>query len=73
MTEKIIKDIYYNPIAGFGSIQDTFKQAKKIDSSITYDDVKNFMNKLSHKQTHLNIKVIILLCHHMLYLNWSAI
>ena len=58
MTDKneTIRNIYFNPIAGFGSINDTFQQAKKIDPSIKYNDVKDFMSKLSHKQTQFRYK-----------------
>jgi len=36
---KIIEKIYYDP-AGYGSINETLKDAKKYDKSITYDDIK---------------------------------
>jgi hypothetical protein len=38
---KIIEKIYYDP-AGYGSINETLKDAKKYDKSITYDDVKKW-------------------------------
>ncbi len=38
---KIIEKVYYDP-AGFGSISETLKDAKKYDESITYDDVKKW-------------------------------
>ena len=42
MTDKnqIIKEVYENPVSGYGSIKDSFQQAIKKDASITYDDVK---------------------------------
>ena len=38
--DNIIKRVYENVDTGFGSIKETFDQAKKQDSSITYIDVK---------------------------------
>ena len=38
---KIIEKVYYDP-AGFGSISETLKDAKKYDKSITYEDVKKW-------------------------------
>ena len=38
---KIIEKVYYDP-AGFGSITETLKDAKKYDKSITYDDIKKW-------------------------------
>ena len=37
--EKIIRDVYYNRVSGFGSILDTTRQAKEKDVNITYNDV----------------------------------
>ena len=54
--EKIIKDIYYDRISGFSSIADTLRQAKKVDPTITHNHVKNFFEKLKHKQTHFTYK-----------------
>ena len=50
--EKIIKDIHYNRVSGFGSIADTTRQAKEKDVNITYDLVRDTLNKLKHRQTH---------------------
>jgi hypothetical protein len=50
--QKIIKEIYYNRISGFGSISDTLKQAKEKDVNITYNDVKQYLDSLKHRQTH---------------------
>ena len=38
---KIIEKVYYDP-AGYGSISETLKDAKKYDKSITYEDVKKW-------------------------------
>ena len=43
--DKIISAIYNNVDTGFSSIQRTLQDAKKKDSSITYEDVKNWMSK----------------------------
>ena len=40
----IIEKIYYD-LAGYGSIQNTLKEARKYDNTITYDDVKNWKAK----------------------------
>ena len=50
-----IKKIYENPVSGYGSLKDTFQQATKKDSSITYDDVKQYF-KLQHRQTQFTYK-----------------
>ena len=52
----IIKSMYENTEKGYGSIQDTFKQAHAIDPSITYEDVKTYLNNLPHRQTQLKHK-----------------
>ena len=36
----LIKKIYYDP-GGYGSVQETYKDAKKIDSTITVANVKD--------------------------------
>ena len=38
--EKILRKIYYNE-DGFGSVYETYKDAKKILNSITLEDTKN--------------------------------
>ena len=35
---KVIEKVYYDPL-GFGSIKNTLKDARKIDSTITLQDV----------------------------------
>jgi len=35
-----IDNVYRHRVSGYGSIQDTFKQAKSVDNSITLQDVK---------------------------------
>ena len=46
-----IKKIYEHPITGYGSIIDTLKQASKINPSIKVADVRDYLNKLKHRQT----------------------
>ena len=54
--EQIIKEVYENPVSGYGSIKDSFQQAIKKDASITYDDVNKYLNKLQHRQTQFTYK-----------------
>ena len=48
---QIIRSIYYDSESGFGSINDTYQQAKKVLSSITYNDVKEFLERQKSRQT----------------------
>jgi hypothetical protein len=54
--EATIKKIYEHPDSGYGSITDTFKQAKKVNLSIKYVDVKEYLDKLKHRQTQFQYK-----------------
>ena len=54
--EKIIKEVYENKESGYGSIKDTLRQAVKKDSTIKYDDVKKYLDKLPHRQTQFKYK-----------------
>ncbi len=47
--EKILRQIYYNE-DGFGSIKETYQEAKKQLNSITYEDTKRWMDKQKTKQ-----------------------
>ena len=51
--DKVIRQVYYNSDSGFGSINDTYKQAHHILNTITVNDVKDFIGKQksSNKQT----------------------
>ena len=51
-----IKNIYEHPITGYGSINDTLKQASKINPSIKVADVRDYLNKLKHRQTQFQYK-----------------
>ena len=47
--EQIISNVYYDLQNGFVSIQDTLKQAKTKDPTITRVDVSNVMKKQPNK------------------------
>ena len=53
MTEKdrIIRTVYYDSDNGFGSISDTYRDANKILNTITYNDVKDFLERQKSRQT----------------------
>ena len=48
-TENMLRKLYYND--GFGSINDTYKQAKKQLNSITIEDTKTWLEKQKGRQT----------------------
>ena len=48
--EKIIRQVWYDKDTGFGSIADTYKDAKQILNTITLNDVKVFMEKQQIQQ-----------------------
>ena len=54
--ERIIKEVYENREQGYGSIKDTFQQAKAKDASIKLDDVKKYLDKQPHRQTQFTYK-----------------
>ena len=49
--DRIIRQVYYDSENGFGSISDTFKQSKKILNGITYEHVKDFLERQKSRQT----------------------
>ena len=49
--DKIIRQVYYDVDTGFGSISETFKESKRILNSITYNDVKDFLERQTSRQT----------------------
>ena len=55
--DDIISKVYFDP-AGYGSINQTLKDAKIYDSTITYDDVKKLKEKHTERQTNLRSKFI---------------
>ena len=50
--DEIISKIYNDP-SGFGSIKETLKDARKQDPKITYEDVKNWINKTVENKKQL--------------------
>ena len=50
--DSIIAKIYFDP-AGYGSMQTTLQDARKMDKSITSDDVKAWFNKNVERKTNL--------------------
>ena len=48
----LTKKIYYDP-SGYGSVQDTYKDAKKIDSSIKVSDVKDWFERNVERKKQL--------------------
>ena len=54
MTTKddIISKVYFDP-AGYGSINETLKDAKKYDGTITYEEVKKWKDKHTERKTNL--------------------
>ena len=49
--EKIISNMYYNTTSGFGSIDETIRQVKQIDKSITKAEVTQFLDNQDIRQT----------------------
>ena len=43
--EDIISNIYYDVRDGYGSIKNTFDQAKRVDPTVTLEDVQRWMKK----------------------------
>ena len=48
--QEIIRQVYEDPETGFGSVRDTYRQANAKDPGIRYIDVKNWLDKLAHRQ-----------------------
>ena len=49
--DELIKKVYYDP-GGYGSIQDTFKEVKKLNSSVKLDDIKDWFERtIERKRT----------------------
>ena len=53
---QIIKETYENKDFGYGGINETYKKAHAVDPTIRRIDVKNYLDKLSHRQTQVNPK-----------------
>ena len=53
MSEKdsVIRGVYYDVEHVFGSVEATYQDAKQILNTITYDDVKTFLERQKSRQT----------------------
>ena len=49
--DKISRGVYRDADTGFGSINETYQQANKILNSLTYNDVKEFLQRQKSRQT----------------------
>ena len=54
--QALIKSVYEDPETGFGSVRDTFLQARAKDPGVRYIDVKTFLDKLAHRQTQFRYR-----------------
>ena len=50
--DELIKKVYYDP-GGYGSIQDTFKEVKKLTSSVKLDDIKDWFERTIERKKNL--------------------
>ena len=50
--DELIKKVYYDP-GGYGSIQDTFKEVKKLNSSVKLDDIKDWFERTIERKKNL--------------------
>ena len=48
--DRVIRQVYYDVDTGFGSINETYQNAKKILNTITYNDVKDFLERQKSRQ-----------------------
>ena len=56
--EDTVDKIYHNVVTGYGSVRDVHSQAKEKDTSVTYNDVKQYMDKLNNGQVKFTYKKI---------------
>ena len=54
----LIKKIYYDP-AGFGTVQETYKEVKKLDSTIKVSDVKDWYERNIDRKNNLEDSTVI--------------
>ena len=54
--EATIKNVYENPMGGYGRITDTYRQASKLNPSVKVSDVKEYLGKQQHRQTQFQYK-----------------
>ena len=48
--DRVIRQVYYDVDTGFGGINETYQNAKKILNTITYNDVKDFLERQKSRQ-----------------------
>ena len=53
---EIIKKVYHDPLVGFQSVQNTYKEAKRRNKTITLQDVKDYLKSLPQKQLQFSYK-----------------
>ena len=53
---QVIRQVYYDADTGFGSITNTYKAANRLLSSITYKDVKEFLERQESFQAKKNYR-----------------
>ena len=51
--DAILSKVYFDP-AGYGSINQTLKEAKAYDNTITYEYVKNWISRHTERKTNLS-------------------
>ena len=58
MTDKIetIKKVYHDSLVGYQSVQNTYKEAKSRDKTITLQDVKDYLKSVPQKQLQFRFK-----------------
>ena len=49
--DQVIRQVYYDVDTGFSSIAETYRDANKILNTITYNDVKDFLERQKSRQT----------------------
>ena len=54
----LLKKIYYDP-AGFGTIQETYKDVKKKDATITINDVRDWFERNVERKNDLDDLIVI--------------
>ena len=59
--DKVLEKIYYDVDEGFGSVQDLYNKARKVDGGITLEYVRTWMRKQPNKQTNKELQAIQLL------------
>jgi hypothetical protein len=55
--DKHIASVFYHPKTGFGSIEQTFQAARKLDATINRNDIREFLAKQEVRQRHKPHKV----------------